>query len=475
MDSQGRDDSRIRQREATLARRVGEALDRLSSQGAGACPDAGIIAAYSDEALSPSETAQWEGHFATCARCRKILRVLAASSEAPLAEREVAQLGELISAARPPGELVGGKSAFRKPRPFADWRMRWLAPALGAAAVLAVWFAVRPPWRADNPGDTGNLIAQAPKGEAPRAPSPENADRLPGAEAQQDLKTTSPPQPDSPSPNARSLNAPSNTFSKHREQSANETAQGFGDARKSAGSAEEKKELAGIPERNKLQSAQIPLSSPAPPQAKDDQSAQPSAPVPQPRRQPDAQAAPSTRETPGSTNQSVVVTEAAPQVETTSGALSDSTRPNSPRDLPLNGRNVQALTASRATRQFTILLKSTSGATLWRAGQGGAIERSTDAATTWAAQESPAKEDWLAGAAVSDTVCWLVGRNGAIGRTADGLRWETIAPPPLAANPAGKFPDWVGVAAQSAGAATVTASDQRRYATQDGGKTWQAQ
>jgi photosystem II stability/assembly factor-like uncharacterized protein len=45
----------------------------------------------------------------------------------------------------------------------------------------------------------------------------------------------------------------------------------------------------------------------------------------------------------------------------------------------------------------------------------------------------------------------------------------------LAASPAGKLPDWIGVTARDAQAATITASDQRRYATQDGGKTWQAQ
>jgi hypothetical protein len=289
------------------------------------------------------------------------------------------------------------------------------------------------------------------------------------------LKTSPPPQLDSLSPNARSLNAPSNTLSKRQEQAANEIAQASGDERKSAGSAEEKKELAGIPERNKLQSAQIPLSPPAPPQAKDDRSAQPSAPAPQPRGQPDAQAAPSTRETPGSINQSVVVTEAAPLVETTNGTLSDSTRPDSPRDLPLNGRNFQALAASRPTRQFTVLLKSTSGTTLWRAGQGGTIERSTDAATTWAAQGSPAKEDWLAGAAISETVCWVAGRHGAIARTVDGEHWERVAAPPQAAGTGGAMPDWTEISARDLRTATVTAADGRKFATADGGKTWQSQ
>jgi photosystem II stability/assembly factor-like uncharacterized protein len=119
-------------------------------------------------------------------------------------------------------------------------------------------------------------------------------------------------------------------------------------------------------------------------------------------------------------------------------------------------------------------LKSPSGSILWRAGKGGSIERSTDAGKTWVSQTSVSREDWLAGAAVSDTVCWVVGRNGAIARTADGEHWERVAPPAQAAVAAGKFQDLTGANASDALNATITAGDGRRFATQDGGKTWQA-
>src|SRR5579863_6143892 len=123
MDSQHRDDSKIRRREETLARRMGEALDQMKSHGAGECPDAEVIAAYAEQALAPAESAQWEGHFATCARCRRILRVLAASADMPLAGKEVAQLGELVSAVRAPVEITGGSIRRARPR-FVDWRRR---------------------------------------------------------------------------------------------------------------------------------------------------------------------------------------------------------------------------------------------------------------------------------------------------------------------------------------------------------------
>jgi photosystem II stability/assembly factor-like uncharacterized protein len=143
-------------------------------------------------------------------------------------------------------------------------------------------------------------------------------------------------------------------------------------------------------------------------------------------------------------------------------------------DLPLNGRDFSALSDLKAGAENTTLLKSPSGPVLWRVGRGGNIQRSSDAGRTWILQKSPLQEDWLAGAAISNTVCWIVGRNGAIARTADGKRWEKIAPPPLADSP-GKLPDWISIAATTAQTATISAGDQRRYVTRDGGKTWREQ
>jgi len=112
-------------------------------------------------------------------------------------------------------------------------------------------------------------------------------------------------------------------------------------------------------------------------------------------------------------------------------------------------------------------VKTPTGKILWRAGKGGNIQRSADAGRTWILQTSPSQEDWLAGMAVSDKISWMVGRNGAIARTTDGGHWEKIAPPSVAADSSGKLPDWIGITAAGARKATITASDQRQYATQD--------
>src|SRR5580704_3859656 len=168
MDSQDRNESKVRRREEMLARRVGQALDRLQPTVMGECPDAEVVAAYAEQTLGAVESEKWEGHFAACSRCRKILRVLAASTDTPLADKEVARLGELVSATRSPAEITGNSEGRPRPR-IVEWRTRWLAPALGVAAVLAVWFAMRPPWRTTDRGASPTLVAQAPKEEVPPA------------------------------------------------------------------------------------------------------------------------------------------------------------------------------------------------------------------------------------------------------------------------------------------------------------------
>src|ERR1700693_2479541 len=215
MDSKDRDESKIRRREKTLARRLGEALDQMKPRGAAECPDAEVIAAYAEQALGPAESAQWEGHFAACARCRKILRVLAASAETPLAEKEVAQLGELVSAVRAPVEITGRSAGRARPR-LLDWRMRWLAPALGVAAVLAVWWAMRPPWRATDRSASTTLVAQAPKEEVPLSPAPAELDRLSRVAPRQDQKKDAGPPPERYAANARSPNSPTESPAKGR-------------------------------------------------------------------------------------------------------------------------------------------------------------------------------------------------------------------------------------------------------------------
>lgn len=99
----------------------------------------------------------------------------------------------------------------------------------------------------------------------------------------------------------------------------------------------------------------------------------------------------------------------------------------------------------------------------------GRIERSTDGGRTWTPQETGTAGDLLlAGASPAPNVCWLVGRQGAVLLTTDGLTWRRI-----------EFPepkvDLVAVTARDALSAAVTTADRRVYQTDDGGKTWRLQ
>lgn len=426
------DEARLRQREESLGRRAGDALNEMDARNAAQCPDGEILAAYAERALSQPEAEKWESHFATCARCRQILLALSASADTPLAVREVAPAGERVPAARAPVEITRGSATPRRAK-SADWRVRWLAPALGVAAVLAVWFAMRPPWRATDRGSE-NLIAQAPKTEI-TPPSAVKENRVPSAtpppEQKQDRSAalTRRAQPSAKAPAEAFSGEPMAKLGTNRDES-------------DANSLEKKKELDRLADKAQFQSAPAPApAAPPPPPA--------AAVAPQSAaNQPAAAAGPA-------------------QAEAKSNADANATLQANP------ARRQSALALARpAQKVSSVVLQSPFGSEAWRVGSGGRIEHSPDGGETWNPQTSPSQQDWLAGVAVSDVICWIAGRNGAIARTTDGEHWELIATPPQAAAPGGVPPDWVAITARDAQRATVTATDGRKFATLDGGKTW---
>lgn len=484
------EESRNRRREEALARRLGEVLDEQASpRGPEPCPDAELIAAYHERELGQEETAACEMHFAACSRCRKILTVLAASDDAPLAEKEVARLGELVAAAHMPHEAAAqmpreaapqGETIVIRKRP--DWRVRWLAPAVGVAAVLAVWFAMRPPWRAMEQGSSGTLVAQAPKNEQLLPPEPAPSDQLSQAAPAKKLGTDSatsftntPAIPSDQSAARLEMPAPLPSTSAKNNPGESGAMGGLIGGGRVPENAPQRDEIA-TPESNAVPAAVPP--PPAPPAA-----AMRSAQLPQAQTgAADQAAAPAPQVADSVTQNGRAVgvgggTAAAgagggigPGADNQAAAeqKSGSVRPAA------NG-NFMALSKLDEVRQVGIQIKARSGRVLWRVGTGGRIERSTNAGGAWTLQPSPSTQEWVAGAAVSDTTCWIVGRNGSIARTTDGEHWEKIAPPSTSADASGKFPDWISVTASDAQTATITASDQRRFTTRDSGKSWQLQ
>lgn len=443
MDTPKRDESRDRQREETLARRMGEALDKIAPGDAGECPDAELIAAYHERALNPDEIAGCETHFAACARCRKILAVLAASDDTPLAAKEVARLGELLAASRAPQETASPIVMPMRPNRF-DWSARWLAPALGVAAVLAVWFAMRPPWRAVDRAPSGTLVAQAPMNEPPASVEPRPTERTGEVAAKKapesegtvlESRAATQPQPASPPRDAlakKSLDA-----------------EAFGGVPQNSGAAYKASQQDA---KEKAESNSVPMvaAPPAPPPAfQASRSAMASSRLAQPQ----------------------AAGQVTPQAEVPTGSAATAPAQNGIASV-LNGQVVpQALVG----RDVKVSLVSPSGQVLWEAGRAGVIQRSVDGGHTWVSQTSPFADDWEAGAAISDTVCWLVGDHGAIARSMDAVHWEKIAPPAATADANGNFPDWIHISANSAQAAVIESRDHRRFATENGGKTWRVQ
>jgi len=111
-------------------------------------------------------------------------------------------------------------------------------------------------------------------------------------------------------------------------------------------------------------------------------------------------------------------------------------------------------------------LTLTPGSTRWRVVAGTRVERTLDAGVTWSALPiKPAlKSPLLAGAATSPLNCWLVGREGVVLVTSDGLTFRRVSVPEAV--------HLTSVTAQDALLATVTAIDGRKFTTIDGGLTW---
>jgi hypothetical protein len=464
MDS--RDEHKLTDRlhEDALARRLGKALENLSTVDAGQCPDAEIIAAYQERALDPVETGRWESHFGECSRCRKILAALAASAEAPSAENEGMRRGEAVAFAIPSSQSVSSPKLTPIREGARDWRSRWLAPALGVAAVLAVWFAMGPSWRNGHVEPLGTLIAQAPKSEVPSPIELQNLDRFSTSEAKKregpDAASASAPSP--PVYVLKALPAtPAEQTGSRKELRDRNTDEFSSNASLAASPSQDQKQKK---DRNELDAE--PASAAA-------------APAPQPQARVSG-AARESAEAPRADSRTAVVSGESSQISAPQSAPTDRVEPKTALSQPLSGqqvanRSIDSMAKVTRAPAGAIVVRAPSGTPLWRAGTGGSIERSGDAGVSWDAQESPLKEDLLAGSAPSGAICWLVGRNGTIMRTTDGQHWEKLAPPASSADASGRFPDWTGVTARNGEAAFVTAGDGRRYATQDGGKAWQEQ
>ena len=376
------------QRDIALARALADALKQRASapqapQKSSAhapleseCPDAEVLAAYAEHNLDGPQTARWENHFAACARCRTVLAVLAASDEQPLAPQEVRQFGEKAASATLPG--TGPTKELRPPSRFPT-RWRWLAPAIGVAAGVAFFFALRPALRVAMPvPESGAKMAEAPASSEPQQMAQANIPPAPPAAGQADAR---------PSPNARPgfipqqlqrRSAVDKTSPKAKEPEVSDRVAPPEDA--SAAGAK-KFAPAGVAETRNPAPA-IEAQAPPPPAFSD-------------------------------------------SVEASSAARAKTSSSATVAGRLDAGNQVAAL----AMKTAPVFFASPTGKSQWRIGAGGSIERSIDEGRTWQPQPSGVQTDLLAGAAPSDREAWVVGRANIILRTTDGTHWQRLSGP----------------------------------------------
>ena len=158
-----------------------------------------------------------------------------------------------------------------------------------------------------------------------------------------------------------------------------------------------------------------------------------------------------TKMNPGVITEAVTVSPMTTPVAEVSGAPSDTL------SKPANGRISAAVTP--------LSVPAPDGTTIWRIGQAGMIQRSTDSGSTWSIQPSGVVSDLIAGSAYSGQVCWLVGRNGTILRTINGgATWQKLASPSNV--------DLLSIFSINADSATITDAAGRAFETTSAGAHW---
>ena len=385
---------------------------------ADACPDADMLAAYAERALSPSERDALDVHFADCHRCQEALAFMARAWPAP-------------DAAQP-----------STPGRWWSLRMRWLVP-VAAAAVVVMYVAVRP------------VIAPY----FPPMGSPSEVEQSPAPERV--MADARPQEREAITAEADASGTGQNTL--RRSADAKSTVP-VGDAgippSKSRGA--DQPTLPGTPEDKRAgrmgdTSAGLPVSG----TSRAEQTALPKAL--------EAQGTARARET------AAGMPAAADSARPSAAAVNEA-RPDAPSPAAFAAAPAAARAeAADAPRQQLAMKASASpprdvvspdGSVMWRIAPGGRVLRSTDRGTTWQPQSTGVSEELLAGSASSATVCWIVGRGATVIVTTDGARWTP--------HPFSERVDLVAVEAADARSATVTTRDGRRFFTLNGGATWSA-
>jgi Photosynthesis system II assembly factor YCF48 len=427
------------------------------------CPDAEILSAYHERALSRDEMAHWKEHIAACARCQETLAVVEQTDHLsaeewehehvlhPVEQIAAAPAPRSSSACSVPGSasaaaqalIPEATTAIDKGRAHLPWR--WVAPVGLAAAAVIVWVGVQEirTQRLQQLQQRATQIAENRE----TAPAPPLSSAAPPAErlrkAEPEAKLVSPEKPAAkPAP----LVVPPKAAATAPTVSSN--------APNRAPNREVSNQLiAPAP----IAEAEVQPSSPVAGYIEKSESADQVAPAPAPttRARTDLDAAKKQAENapPPTAAETVQVQSAAPSLNKASSQVSAYQVA-----IDANLRSIAA-----ADRRY-ILAPGEKYA--WQVGNAGSIEYSADHGKTWKPQTSGVAADLTAGSAISDKVCWVVGKAGTVILTTDGGKhWKPLASP--------LTDDLGGVHAADAMHASIwDVSNRKSYETSDGGVTW---
>jgi Putative zinc-finger len=408
-------------REQGFERALRQSLAAPAAVPPGDCVDAETLAAWSDGALAPLQSASVELHLASCPSCQALLAAFVRTTPAQ------------------PASL-----------PFwRRWQLQWLVPLATATAALTIWLVIPgrtpgqlQPVREDRP------VAQLSAPSSPPVPpdSPEQASRY---AAPSSLST---PPPGLPRPTAPAGTSPqqeraavADALTKSLERAQREKEAGGRVAAVAGAATPPNVELRARVEaasraRAALEERKVADAAAAAPAA-----APTAAPPPAAKAAtPDARPAPAP---PG-----------APPPD-----------PQAPSRAATPSRQEQAagLAQARAFKVSTIDVTSPTSTTRWRIAIGRAVDYFGTSAPSGRPTDIPAAAAIVAGSSPQDDVCWMVGGGGAVYLTTDGTQFTRVAFPEAV--------DLVDVRATDAKTAMVTAASGRTYRTTDSGKSWQQQ
>jgi photosynthesis system II assembly factor YCF48-like protein/putative zinc finger protein len=447
---------------------------RSGDSGTGSeCLDAGVLAAWCDGALSPSERSFADAHLARCARCQSLLAVMARTAPAAAA----------------------ASAAWSLRR----WTMM-LAPAAAATTAVALWFAIEPATtRRESP--VQQVASHASQESAPASPAPAGAVTAPKdavsaapvaapsaeeSRREDDAKRRSNPQA-APAPFG---SLASDAVRERQMASAREAVE------------EEKRRLPDAEAAKSAASVTVTASSPTiqVSSAQVNTTANANAAP----REPNTNAPGNVAGFTGNIAQAKPVgdrrNEAPPPPPPAATVAPVPSRADAPQAPPLPsqtrqqtqqgqqqaagagagrggaGAAVGGVVAKdqdpfRATfssaEAVRFVVASPDASVQWRVVADGIVQHSTDRGATWATQYTLGpKEALAAGSAPAPGVAWLVGRAGLVLTTSDGRTWARVSFPVAV--------DLTTVAAVDARTAIVTASDGRVFRTSDAGRTWAA-